>query len=207
MYRFLISLHVVSGAVALLGAAGALVTKKGERSHIWSGRTFAAAMAVALVTAVPMSIVGANVFLLLITLFSSYLVYSGWTRARNRTGSYSAAERFAAGAMIVTALAMFAWGIRLYLGGDGLGIALVVFAVIGGGLAAGDVRALRGNHYRGAARIEAHLTRMLAGAIAALTAFAVVNVRIEPAVLVWLTPTAALTPAIAYWSYRVRTRG
>jgi hypothetical protein len=45
---------------------------------------------------------------------------------------------------------------------------------------------------------------MLGGTIAAVTAFTVVNVRLEPAVLVWLTPMVALTPLIVYWNVRVR---
>jgi hypothetical protein len=54
------------------------------------------------------------------------------------------------------------------------------------------------------ARIAAHLGRMLGGTIAAVTAFTVVNVRIEPAFVVWLAPTVVLTPVIAYWTARVR---
>jgi hypothetical protein len=45
---------------------------------------------------------------------------------------------------------------------------------------------------------------MLGGTIAAVTAFTVVNVRIEPAFVVWLAPTVVLAPVIAYWTARVR---
>jgi hypothetical protein len=44
---------------------------------------------------------------------------------------------------------------------------------------------------------------MLAGTIAAVTAFTVVNVSTEPAVLAWLGPTAIITPLIVYWNRRV----
>jgi hypothetical protein len=47
---------------------------------------------------------------------------------------------------------------------------------------------------------------MLAGTIAAVTAFTVVNVRVEPAFVVWLAPTVALTPLIVYWNHRVYRR-
>jgi hypothetical protein len=35
----------------------------------------------------------------------------------------------------------------------------------------------------------------------------VVNVRIEPAFVVWLAPTVVLAPVIAYWTARVRGGG
>ncbi len=40
-------------------------------------------------------------------------------------------------------------------------------------------------------------------AIAAFTAFTVVNVRFEPAFVVWLAPTVVLTPVIVVWTARV----
>jgi hypothetical protein len=45
---------------------------------------------------------------------------------------------------------------------------------------------------------------MLAGTIATVTAFSVVNIRIEPAAIVWLAPTVVFTPLIVSWNLRVR---
>jgi hypothetical protein len=47
-------------------------------------------------------------------------------------------------------------------------------------------------------------TGMVGSTIAALTAFTVVNVRLEPAFVVWLAPTVLLTPLIFYWVARVQ---
>jgi hypothetical protein len=78
-----------------------------------------------------------------------------------------------------------------------------VFGSIGGALAALDLRQAP-ERYRGAARIAGHLSRMLAGTVATVTAFSVVNIRLEPAVIVWLAPTVVFTPLIVYWNVRIR---
>ena len=88
-----------------------------------------------------------------------------------------------------------------------MGVVLVVFAAVGGALAFSDLYILRRRTYRGTLRIAVHLGRMLGGTIAALTAFTVVNVRIEPAFVPWLAPTVLLTPLIVYWVRRVTPPG
>jgi hypothetical protein len=207
MYRILLAVHISAGTAALLGAAGALATAKGDRWHVLFGRAFALGMSIVVFTALPITIAGANAFLFLIALFSFYLVFTGWSRARNRTGTPGGPEWIAAGSMIATAAVMIVWGLAMLRGGDSLGLALLAFAGIGGGFAVGDLYSFRRNPYRGPARIAAHLTRMLGGTIAALTAFAVVNVQTEPTVAVWLAPTVLLTPVIVYWIIHVRAQG
>ncbi|HJW67929.1 MAG TPA: hypothetical protein VJ829_01095 [Candidatus Binatia bacterium] len=78
---------------------------------------------------------------------------------------------------------------------------------MGGALSPVDLYFLHGRRYRGIDRIIAHLARMLGGAIAALTAFTVVNVHAEPAFIPWLAPTVLLTPLIFYWAARVQRSG
>jgi hypothetical protein len=203
LYRVLLWLHVGAGHLALAAAAVALLAAKGQRAHAYAGRVFAAGMAVVFLTAVPLTFIRPNLFLLLIAIFSVYLALTGFLRARNRSGLPLSGERVAAGAMGVTALAMLARGIVILARGDSMGSVLLVFGAIGGTLAALDLRQAP-ERYRGAARIAGHLTRMLAGTIATVTAFSVVNIRIEPAAIVWLAPTFVFTPLIVYWNIRVR---
>jgi hypothetical protein len=204
MYTLLLSVHIAGGFIALLGAAGALAATKGERWHVYSGRTFVLGMLVVFATALPLTVIRPNLFLFLIAIFSFYLALTGWLRARNRGGVSTKADWVAATAMAITSFAMFARSITLLGVGDSMGIVLLIFGGIGGVFAMADLHALRRNAYHGDARIAAHLTRMLAGTIAAVTAFAVVNIRLEPAFVVWLAPTLVLTPVIVYWNVRVR---
>jgi hypothetical protein len=204
MYGLLIAFHIAAGTTALVAAAAALATSKGDHWHVYAGRAFTLGMLVVFLTAVPMTLIRPNLFLLLIAVFSFYLASSGWLRARNRGGEPLLAEWIAASAMGVTAIIMCVRGVVALRAGDSMGIVLLAFGGIGGGYAVGDLYFLRRHRYRGTFRIADHLSRMLAGTIAAVTAFTVVNVRLEPAVLVWLTPMVVLTPVIVYWNVRVR---
>ena len=204
MYRTLLAIHIAAGFAALIAALVAAVTPKGERWHVYAGRAFVVGMAVIFLTALPMTVLKPNLFLFLIALFSFYLALTGWLRARNRRGRPTPLEWGAAGVMLLTAIVMGGRGLMLLLASNSMGTVLLVFGAIGGQLAVSDVMALRAQRYTGISRIAAHLTRMLAGTIATVTAFAVVNVRIEPQVIVWLGPTVVLTPVIIYWNARVR---
>lgn len=203
MYKLLLSFHIAGGVTALVTAACALATSKGDRWHVYAGRTFTLGMLVVFLTALPMTFIRPNLFLSLIAIFSFYLVLTGWLRARNRSEAPVLADWIAATAMGVTAIAMGVRAIMLLFAGDSMGIVLLTFGGIGGAFAISDLCFLRGKRYRGTFRISAHLTRMLAGTIAACTAFTVVNIPFEPALVVWLAPTVILTPVIAYWNARV----
>jgi hypothetical protein len=204
MYKVLLVLHIAAGALSLMAAAGALAAPKGGRWHALAGRGFVVGMALVFFTALPMTLIRPNLFLLLIAIFSAYLALSGWLRARNRSGTPWEVEWIAAIVMALAAVAMAGRGLVMLASGASMGIVLVVFGAIGGVLAVRDLQSLRAKRYRGQVRIAAHLARMLGGTIATVTAFAVVNVRIEPAFVVWLAPTVLFVPVIVYWSRRVK---
>jgi hypothetical protein len=105
--------------------------------------------------------------------------------------------------MLVAAVAMVAVGADQLRGGDGLGVALLVFAGIGGALAVQDLLALRAARPARRERVALHLGRMLGGAIATLTAVLVVNVTTDPVWLGWVAPSAVITPMIAWRTAQV----
>jgi len=89
-----------------------------------------------------------------------------------------------------------------YRQGDAQWITLIVFSLIAGGLGISDSVILRNRNATGKNRIARHLTNMLAGTIATVTAVLVVNVATNPAWIAWLTPTVVITPVIFYWNKR-----
>ena len=115
----LLFLHIAAGSIALLAALVALVAAKGGRYHILSGRVYAVAMTVIFVTTLPLAIVGASAFLLLIAVFSYYLVFAGWRFARNRRGAPQLVDWCAAAIMGLTCLIMWSYGIALSRAGNG----------------------------------------------------------------------------------------
>ena len=58
----------------------------------------------------------------------------------------------------------------------------------------------------GARRVSRHLTNMMAGTIATITAVTVVNVDMDPVWVPWILPTVVITPLIAWWNVRVLRR-
>ena len=79
----LLYIHILAGSTALLAAVVPVVTKKGGKNHVRAGRVYALAMTVIFVTALPLAILGDDIFLLIIAFFSFYLVFAGWRFARN----------------------------------------------------------------------------------------------------------------------------
>ncbi|MGY8891820.1 MAG: hypothetical protein ACKVKL_15295, partial [Pseudomonadales bacterium] len=84
--EILLTIHIFAGTIALLCAVLAVVSKKGKKLHVLSGRTYFGCMSAIFLTAIPMSIITSNIFLFLIAFFSFYLAFSGIRFARNRKG-------------------------------------------------------------------------------------------------------------------------
>ena len=199
----LLIFHIAAGSVALATAAVALLTIKGGTHHVRAGRVYAAAMALVCVTALPLAVLGSDVLLLLVAVFSFYLVFAGWRFARNAGGRPRAVDWIAVAAMGLTGLGMWAYGAVLFLRGDSQWVTLAAFGFIAAALSAVDLRYHRAPARSGRRRIARHLTNMLAGTIATVTAVVVVNVDTQPAWLAWILPTIFITPLIAWWNRRV----
>lgn len=197
--------HIAAGSVALLMAAAALATPKGQRWHVLAGRVYAVGMTLVFVTAVPLAILGASIFLLLIAFFSFYLVFAGWRFARNRRRQAHPVDWTAVGILGATGLAMWGYAAVIGLQGSSQWITLLVFGgiALALGLADGDFHRRQPG---GARRVARHLTNMMAGTIATITAVTVVNVDMEPVWVPWILPTLVITPLIVWWNFRVLRR-
>ncbi len=199
----LLYVHILAGSVALLAAVIPVVTKKGGTNHVRAGRVYALAMTMVFVTALPLAVLGADIFLLIIAIFSFYLVFAGWRFARNSGGKPLWVDWMAVSIMAVTGLGMWAYGVVLGLSGDSMWASLAVFGTIAIALGLADAQYHRKWSDSTDQRIQRHLTNMLAGTIATITAVAVVNSDLEPAWIVWVTPTVLITPLIVWWNIRI----
>lgn len=199
----LLIIHIAAGSIALLTAALALAAPKGQRWHILAGRIYAVAMTVIFLTAVPLAILGASIFLLLIAVFSFYLVFAGWRFARNRRRRAHPVDWAAVSILGATGLAMWGYAVVIALSGSSQWVTLLIFGAIAVALGLADARFHR-RQPGGALRVARHLTNMLAATIATVTAVTVVNVDLEPVWLPWILPTVIITPLIVWWNIRVR---
>lgn len=206
----LLGVHIAAGVVALVAGLGALSTEKGGDRHRRFGRFYVRSMAVVVGT-VPLLLVVdptdfVRQFLVLVAIFSGYLVFSGY-RALTRKRPSADPERIdwvATGLVVLASLGLGGWGLALVLTGgrpgeSGIGIVMAVFGVLGTGFGLADLRRFR-TPTRQDPWVAQHLSRMIGGYIATVTAVSVVNLAgLLPNVVAWLWPTVVGVPLIWYF--------
>ena len=201
--QYLLVSHIFAGCISLIAAVFAVVSSKGKQAHILAGRTYFWGMAVIFLTAIPMSISSSNVFLFLIAIFSFYLAYAGMRFARNRTGTANLFDWVAVGLMVFSGLAMWFLALVYFMNNNSQYITLTVFGFIVISLGYMDFRSYRNKSAIGKQRIARHLTNMLAGTIAVITAVLVTNLSIEPVFILWILPTIIISPLIFWWNRKI----
>ena len=201
--QYLLSIHILAGSISLIAAGFAVLSSKGKKAHILAGRTYFWGMAVIFLTAIPMSIASSNVFLFLIAIFSFYLAYAGMRFARNRTGTANFFDWVAIGLMVLSGVIMLFLATKYFMDSNSQYITLTVFGFIAISLGYADFKSYRNKSAIGKQRIARHLTNMLAGTIAVITAVLVTNINIEPVFILWILPTIIITPIIFWWNRKI----
>ena len=203
MMQILLPIHILAGTIALLCAALAVTSEKGKKLHVLSGRTYFWCMVAIFLTAIPMSIITSNIFLFLIAIFSFYLAFAGMRFARNRKGVATTLDWTAVGLMILSGLGMWILSAIYFSNNNSQYIVLLVFGFLAIALGYADFRSYKNKTATGKKRLSRHLTNMMGGTIAVITAVLVVNVDLEPAWVWWVIPTLLITPVIVWWNVKV----
>jgi len=203
MMQILLPIHILGGTIALLSAIMAILSEKGKKIHVLSGRTFFWSMLTIFLTAIPMSIITSNIFLFLIAFFSFYFAFSGIRFARNRKGIATTSDWIAVGLMILSGVGMWTLAAVLFMNNNSMSIPLLVFGFGAIVLGYGDFKSHKNKTAIGKERIVRHLVSMIAGTIAVITAVLVVNVKIEPVWIWWVLPTVLIFPVIIWWRIKV----
>ena len=198
-----LSIHILAGTIALLCAALAVSSEKGKRLHVLSGRTYFWGMATIFLTAIPMSIISNNIFLFLIAIFSFYLAFAGMRFARNRKGVATTLDWIAVSLMILSGLGMWILAAIYFSNTNTQYIVLFVFGFLAIALGYADFKSHKNKSAIGKERISRHLTNMMGGTIAVVTAVLVVNPPFEPEWVWWVLPTVMITPLIFWWNFKI----
>lgn len=190
-------IHVVAGFAALGAGLGAILSKKGQRIHQLTGRTFFYLMLVIAASAAIVSTVKLNEFLLLIAGFAAYQNIGGYRSVKNKQLQPNWIDWSATALGLVTGVFMIAT----------LNIVLLVFGSICLSLVAIDLRTyyavFSGKQIPKLAWLARHIGFMMGAYIATFTAFVVVNVQnVEPAWIPWLSPTVVGVPLMQYWTWK-----
>ena len=215
----LLPVHVVSGGLAIVFGAAALVARKGGTLHRGCGRLFVYAMLSMGISgstlALRQSLTNPNV---LGGVMSAYFVVTALTTVRPAT----AWTRRLNAAALAAALGLAAYEIAL--GGRALGNArhaingvpffmLFFLATITLLAAGGDVRMMRSGPLRGGRRLARHLWRMCFALFIAAGSFFSIRARVAKVLPEPLTtgpmralPIVLVFVAMFYWLWRVRRR-
>ena len=201
--EILLPIHIIAGTIALFCAAMSVLSEKGKQVHVLSGRTYFWGMATIFLTAIPMSIISSNIFLFLIAIFSFYQAFAGMRFARNRKGIATILDWVAVCLMGLAGVGMLILATIYFTNDNSQYLVLLVFGFLAVFLGYSDYKSHKNKTAMGGKRIAKHLTNMMGGTIAVITAVLVVNVDIEPVWIWWVLPTALIVPFIVWWNRKV----
>jgi uncharacterized membrane protein len=216
MYKAILLFHILAGTVALGSGLVAIFAAKGRQNHNRSGRTYELAMYAVGVSAILMTLLKFNPFLLSIGIFALYLTYAGkralfYFRLR-QTYSPGIPDKLPSVAGLVTGLFMIGFPVwQMVMQGSFFVPVLAIFGFTLSGSCIGDLYRLRkpelftpGNKVW----LLKHIGMMGGAYISTVTAFLVNNVHIEQQWLVWVAPTAVgtvlISRAIRNWSSKLK---
>ena len=190
LFNAVLGLHVAAGSVALLSGPVPMVAGKGGLLHRRAGDVFVVGMMLTAFSALTLSLMTGNRLLLVIAMFTFFMVWSGVRAiAFQRGGSPVLGDQ---GLCLLTLL-FSAWLLVIgVLSAD----ATSVFFGVGGAVFVGwQWRMIR---QRTAPWLVAHLSCMGGAYIATVTAFLVVNLTFLPLAVTFIVPTIIGSPLIGW---------
>lgn len=210
----LVIIHICGGALSLLSGIIPMLVAKGNKPHRVAGKVFFWGMTLVCVTGFIVSVYKSIPFLLLISIFSYYLVASGYRSLSLKKLHLGQRPQMADWVLnIVSGLfmaGMVGFGVSLIVNGKpGMGIVSLIFGLIGARGIYTTIRNFTTKPQSKTIWIEGHIVGMLGGYIAAVTAFLVVNNDRYiglPGIVAWLLPTALLVPLIFYWTGKYKKK-
>ena len=202
-FAAVLALHMAGGAAALLAGPVAMLARKGRRLHRLSGRSYAAAMAITAAPALCLALATGNALLLVIAVFSFFLVFTGWRalgQKRLHEGGHGA--RWFDWLVAVLTLA-FSAGLFAVGWGAGRDVTALFFGIGGSVLALNEMRQLAGRGVRPGDWLVRHMVGMSAAYIATVSAFAVVTLTALPRPVAFIGPTLVGAPLTAWLATRL----
>lgn len=198
LHTFALVIHVITGLVGLLAGTIILFIRKGGKLHRRLGRVFFPCLLGVSFSAIALSLIRPNLFLLLIGGFTLYQDLTGYRAVKVRLA------RVAWPDYLITAIGALS-AVPMLLSGQ---LVLQVFGGICALLVVRDVgmyvRFARGQALPRQLWLARHIGHMLGSYIAMVTAFLVVNYSgpADYSLVVWFAPTAVVLPLMILWARR-----
>lgn len=197
LYTIVLWAHIIAGFTALLVGLVPMLTKKGSRKHVVSGRIYFYAMfGVFLTSSLMFSMKPEKLlFLFLIGIFSFYNTLSGvrYLSYKKQHTKVKQLDWVISSIVFSAGLSMIVLGLfNFYLSSVGQGVLYLVFGTICASQAGKDLHfflQLNSGLDPGKKWLIQHVSRMGGSYIATFTAFSVVNNFFLPSLVAWLGPS------------------
>ena len=210
IFTILLIIHIIAGSIGLLTGTINIIKKKGDKAHKSVGKFFFYSMLINGFAGFIMSLIHRNDFLLIVAVFSIYMVATGQRflslKQLNKEQKPKAIDWILTYTMLVFAFLFIIYGSYLLINKVNFGIVLLVFGVVSCLMAIKDIKVYKGNIKEKNYWLSLHIQRMVGSYIAALTAFIVVNNHFLPGIVGWLLPTVIFTPLIVKWTKQYRVQ-
>lgn len=205
--------HIVAGSAALLSGGGALVVRKGGRSHARFGTVFFVSMLAMAGSGAVIAALAPERITAMVGVLTCYLVATAWTTARRRDGKAGGFEITAMVAAAAIAATQYMFGqmagaapnhrLDSLPGGVAHG-----FAALAAFAAAMDLNYILRRGATGRQRITRHLWRMCTALLIAALSFFLGQQDEFPKEwrghFLWMVPPLAVLAAFVFWGFRVR---
>jgi uncharacterized membrane protein len=207
LFQTLLGLHIAGGFTGLFCGTISIAAKKGSKLHKAVGKVFFWGMFLASTVALVLSNLPEhhNIFLFAVGGFTLYMISSGYRIVYLKRQFTSHAPNFKALDYLIS-LFGFCFGLFLvYLaiinlfGGNNFGLVPGAFGLICMNYARMDFKMLFQKISLKEIWLPNHITRMMGAMIASYTAFLAVNVKMQPAWVLWLLPTLIGSGLITYY--------
>lgn len=217
MTTFFLFIHIISGFTALISGTVTIFSKKGKGRHVLAGQVYLWSMTSVAITALYLSVVRPNIFLLLISIFSFYMTWSGYRAIHWKNKpmdripyvfNLALTGGVALSGLVMIGVPVISWtGIKIAPVVSQFGTILLVFGLINTTMAGLDLinlfRPSRGSKFWW---MYQHIGRMGGAFISTVTAFLVVNITFLPDLVVWLAPTVIGSPLIGWATRKYRLK-
>jgi hypothetical protein len=207
LFQILLGIHITGGSIGLISGTISIAVKKGGKLHRLAGKFFFWGMFLASLDALVLSNLPEhhNLFLFAVGGFTLYMICSGFRIVHLKRLAKQQEHPFG---NLDYAIAIFGLGFGGYLlflstmillEGNSFGIVPGAFGLICLNYARMDFQLLFRKKTLKMAWMSSHITRMMGAMIASYTAFLVVNIKFQPAWVLWLLPTMIGSGLIAYY--------
>ena len=206
--KVLIYIHAFFGGIGLISGIGSIIAKKGSALHKKMGKLFTIGLLTSTFISIPMSCMPnhKNTFLLLIGLFTIYLVLAG-----NRALLFKIKEKadfkdkLISGSMLLFSFIMITLGLYGIINNSTTNILYLIFGGFGLFLTIKDFKFYRHPKSIKNGWLISHIGKMVGALIASITAFLVAGLGLGH-IITWILPSIIGTIYIVYWIRKMKPK-